>query len=114
MANQAPIPTSADPSRITDLVNRGRLALKLFMDPNVSVAAKAIPVLAILYLISPIDLIPDFPIIGQIDDIAVLLIALRLFTDMAGPKMMGNASPEPDDPVDPISADYRVRDDTEM
>ena len=63
---------------------------------------------------SPIDLIPDFPIIGQIDDIAVLLIALRLFTDMAGPKVMGNASPEPDDQGAPISADYRVRDDTDM
>jgi uncharacterized membrane protein YkvA (DUF1232 family) len=114
MTNQSPLPTSSDPSRLTDLVNRGRLAIKLFMDPNVSAAAKAIPVLAILYLLSPIDLIPDFPIIGQIDDIAVLLIALRLFTDMAGQKVMGNASPEPDDHDAPISADYRVRDDTDM
>lgn len=41
-------------------------------------AVTALAALA-LYLASPIDLIPDFiPGIGQIDDVAVLLIALRL------------------------------------
>ena len=37
-------------------------------------------ILAILYIISPIDLIPDIiPIIGWIDDIVVGLIAVTIF-----------------------------------
>lgn len=33
---------------------------------------------AILYFVSPVDLIPDFiPVIGQIDDIGVLIFALK-------------------------------------
>ncbi|HDK36509.1 MAG TPA: DUF1232 domain-containing protein, partial [Bacteroidetes bacterium] len=38
-------------------------------------------VFSLVYLISPIDLIPDFvvPIIGQLDDIAILYLALRYF-----------------------------------
>jgi len=110
MTNQSPTSKSTDPSRLTDLANRGRLALKLFMDPKVPASAKLIPVLALLYLLSPIDLIPDFPIIGQIDDVAVLLIALKLFTDMAGPKAASEESIADDSQDDVISADYRVRD----
>ncbi|HNU09501.1 MAG TPA: YkvA family protein, partial [Pyrinomonadaceae bacterium] len=53
---------------------------KLLKDSRVPVAEKALFVAAIVYVISPIDLIPDvFPFIGQVDDIyLVALTVLRL------------------------------------
>ena len=42
--------------------------------------------LLVIYLISPIDLIPDFiPVLGYADDVIVVAIALRSITRRAGP-----------------------------
>ncbi len=61
------------------------LFFKLIRDPEVPWWLKAIPALAVIYLISPYDLIPDFlfPGIGEIDDIAVLVFAVSLFNRLA-------------------------------
>jgi uncharacterized membrane protein YkvA (DUF1232 family) len=41
---------------------------------------KLIPVLAGAYVISPLDFVPDvLPIIGQLDDIGIVFIALETF-----------------------------------
>ena len=41
---------------------------------------KAVPVLAAVYLISPIDAIPDvIPVLGQLDDIGFVIFALEMF-----------------------------------
>lgn len=55
-----------------------RLAFRLYRDPRVSSLLKwLIPIVAAIYVISPIDLIPDFLLgAGQIDDLGVLGIAL--------------------------------------
>jgi uncharacterized membrane protein YkvA (DUF1232 family) len=46
----------------------------------VPTALKAVPVIALLYVLSPIDLVPDFiPGLGQLDDLGVILAALELF-----------------------------------
>ncbi|MFQ5824609.1 MAG: YkvA family protein [bacterium] len=54
---------------------------RLFKDPRVPLYLKVLLILAIIYLVSPVDLLPDFfiPILGQIDDLFILLIALRFF-----------------------------------
>jgi uncharacterized membrane protein YkvA (DUF1232 family) len=54
-----------------------RLAFHLYRDPRVSSLLKwFVPMVAALYVISPIDLIPDFLLgAGQIDDLGVLGIA---------------------------------------
>lgn len=62
------------------LPNMVRLLGRLLKDARVSTAEKALFLAAIVYVISPIDLIPDiFPFIGQIDDLyMVALTLLRL------------------------------------
>ena len=41
------------------------------------------------YLISPIDLIPDFiPVLGYADDAIIVAIALRSITRRAGPEVL--------------------------
>jgi uncharacterized membrane protein YkvA (DUF1232 family) len=57
-----------------------RLAVRLLRDPIVPLLPKVLPVAAALYVISPLDLIPDVvPVLGQLDDLGILLIALEGF-----------------------------------
>lgn len=50
---------------------------RLLKDGRVPTAEKALFLAAIVYVISPIDLIPDlFPFIGQVDDIYVVALTL--------------------------------------
>ena len=70
-------------SRLTllrTLVTHVRLATRLVREPRVSLVRKGLLVVGALYVISPIDLIPDFLLgLGEIDDLGVLLLALELF-----------------------------------
>ena len=57
-----------------------RLAMRLFREPLVPGWAKATIPIALLYVISPVDLLPDvIPGIGQIDDLVLLYGAIKLF-----------------------------------
>jgi len=72
------------PSLIKSVWQRVRLAIRLLREPTLSWFFKAIPVAAVLYVASPLDLIPDvLPVIGEVDDIAILLIALELFVKIS-------------------------------
>lgn len=68
-----------------DFFQNVQIAFQLFMDRRVSTATKLlVPALALGYFLLPIDLLPDVvPFLGQIDDIAVLLLLLRLFVTLA-------------------------------
>jgi uncharacterized membrane protein YkvA (DUF1232 family) len=70
---------------LSDLVTNARLAWKLFRDPRVpSLTKYLIPGLAIAYVLLPIDFLPDFiPGLGQIDDLAIVALAIKLFIDMS-------------------------------
>jgi uncharacterized membrane protein YkvA (DUF1232 family) len=59
------------------LPNMVRLLGRLLTDGRVPGAEKALFVAAIVYVISPLDLIPDiFPFIGQVDDLYVVALTL--------------------------------------
>jgi uncharacterized membrane protein YkvA (DUF1232 family) len=54
------------------------LARRLRADPRVPWQAKAAVVVAGLWVLSPIDLLPEFlPVIGPLDDVVVVALALR-------------------------------------
>jgi uncharacterized membrane protein YkvA (DUF1232 family) len=69
---------------LTDIVRNGQLAWRLLIDRRVSLALKLIiPGLLVAYLISPIDLLPDvIPLVGQIDDLAILVLSIKLFIEL--------------------------------
>ena len=53
-------------------------ARRLRNDPRVPRRAKVVILLAGLWLLSPIDLLPEFlPVIGPLDDVLVVALALR-------------------------------------
>jgi uncharacterized membrane protein YkvA (DUF1232 family) len=69
--------------RVTTMVRRMpaylRLAWRLAKEPMLSKARRAAVVGAAGYLASPIDLVPGvIPVLGQLDDLAVALAAIRL------------------------------------
>ncbi len=69
------------------LIKQARLAWRLFNDGRVPGWVKLIPVAGLLYLLSPIDLIPDWalPGLGEVDDIVLLVLALKMFVDLSPP-----------------------------
>jgi uncharacterized membrane protein YkvA (DUF1232 family) len=51
---------------------------RLRRDPRVPTRAKVVVALAGLWVVSPIDLLPEFlPVIGPLDDVLVVALALR-------------------------------------
>jgi uncharacterized membrane protein YkvA (DUF1232 family) len=73
-------------SLFRDLIQQAKLAYNLMLDPRVNPLTKLIPVAAVAYLILPTDVVPDFlPVLGQLDDVAILLFGLRLFFEFAPP-----------------------------
>ena len=80
---------SAGGAAIQRNVREMKLLRRLLLDERVPLWQKAIPVAAALYLVSPLDLVPDFlPVLGQLDDLAVLLAGLRLFRSLAPPALI--------------------------
>ena len=56
------------------------LILRLLFDRRVPLKLKAIPFIAILYVILPFDFLPDLiPFIGWIDDLVVVAISILTF-----------------------------------
>lgn len=70
--------------RLSSLWLSVRLSWRLMQDERVPIWMKAIPVLAALYIFSPIDVLPDFfLVLGQIDDFFIISMGLELFTRLA-------------------------------
>ena len=60
------------------LPNCGRMVWRLRRHPDVPRRAKVVLVVAGLWVLSPIDLVPEFlPVIGPLDDAVVVALALR-------------------------------------
>jgi uncharacterized membrane protein YkvA (DUF1232 family) len=72
------------------------LLRRLLGDPRVSRARKLILVALVAYLLMPFDLVPDFvPVAGQLDDVIVAALALRLALRAGGPELLREHWPGP-------------------
>ena len=67
-----------------DVVKRLKLIARLMGDSRVNVFLKALPLASVAYLIFPFDLAPGvvFPIIGALDDAAILWLGSNLFVEL--------------------------------
>ena len=66
-----------------------RLLGGLLVDRRVSAWDKALVAGAIAYVVSPIDLIPDFiPFLGEVDDVFVLMASLDRLVSHAGQEVL--------------------------
>ncbi|HML22050.1 MAG TPA: YkvA family protein [Aggregatilinea sp.] len=78
-----------DPDLLTRLFNNVILSGRLLLDRRVSAGAKLIPLLAALYILSPIDLLPDVLLpFGIVDDLGVLVFGLQMFIHNAPPAVI--------------------------
>ena len=85
------IPNVLIPDFWRDLWQKFKLVLRLTRDPEVPLYLKALPFLVGAYLVSPFDIIPGFiPILGQMDDLAVLVLGLNLFIQLAPKEVVEN------------------------
>jgi uncharacterized membrane protein YkvA (DUF1232 family) len=87
-----PVPAKDPESRLAwfqDAVRQFRLAWRLFFDERVPLWTKIIPPLALGYVLFPFDIIMDItPVLGQLDDLAVVLIGLKLFIELSPPTVV--------------------------
>lgn len=102
-------PLSAKPDRAGQILSlpwRARPVLfwRLLRDRRVPLPAKLVLPGMAAYLLMPIDLIPDFiPLLGQLDDLLVLILGLWLFLRLCPPAPF-------DEHVDRLRQDTNVAD----
>jgi uncharacterized membrane protein YkvA (DUF1232 family) len=69
---------------------------RLMSDPRVGRGHRLLVAALVLYLASPIDLVPDFvPVAGQIDDALIVGMSLRLVLRASGPGLLEEHWPGP-------------------
>ncbi len=117
--------TQTNASTFIQLLDHLKLSWQLFRDPSVSALVRyGIPIIGLIYLISPVDVIPDVLLgFGQLDDAAVLLLLSQLMIMLTPDDIVaryrqaaqGATAPADDAPKaktssneDVIDADYRV------
>ncbi len=132
MSNKKMTPANAEKqmTMLSALLDQIRLVWYLLSDSKVSLLTKAIVPLALLYVISPIDFIPDVILgLGQLDDLGVIMVGLAMFVRMCPPELVQYyrnqlsleheeptsssremTTPPPDDDEDSIDTTYRVID----
>ena len=108
-----------------DLWTRLRLGWRLMRDPRVGPMARLVaPALTIMYVLSPIDVVPDFFLgIGQLDDLGVLGLAIIVLTrllprfapaevlseHLAGLGVRPNGPESSDPPGDVVDTPFRIK-----
>ncbi len=118
MADKKDIMVPPQGGLLRDLILRVKLIVRLVRDRRVSPWLKIIPVVGLLYLISPFDLIPDIalPIVGELDDAAVLWLTNYLFIELCPPEIVQEhvraliskpQGPEDDEVVDAESVEIQ-------
>jgi uncharacterized membrane protein YkvA (DUF1232 family) len=107
------------PSLVRSAIVNIRLATRLLREPRVPLLLKAVPILGLVYVVSPLDFIPDvIPVIGEVDDLALIVLAIEAFKRFCPTHIVAHhataieqgrryAPIAPGDPGDFIDAEFR-------
>ena len=88
------LPDGAVRSAISLLPSTVTLFQRLIRSNSVPRRARVILTLGFLYAVSPVTLIPDFvPVIGKVDNVLALVLALRWSAQMIPPEVLVDAWP---------------------
>jgi uncharacterized membrane protein YkvA (DUF1232 family) len=78
-----PVVAPANVGALAQVVRTLQLVWRLLNDARVSGFPKLIIPAAILYVLSPVDLVPDLALgLGQLDDLGILALAIALFIEV--------------------------------
>ena len=108
------------PRLLPKAIKFARLVWRLTFDKRVSIFLRAVVPIALLYVISPYDILKDrIPIIGRFDDLIILGLALLFLTKMAPPNVVDehmdrvpeSNRPEDKDPEKVVDGSSRLIDD---
>lgn len=120
MANRQDIMIPPQGGLVRDFILRVKLILRLIGDKRVNPWLKVIPVAGLAYLISPLDIIPDImlPVVGELDDAAILWLTNYLFVELCPPEVVaehvkaltaGAAHRDDDDVIDGEAVEIKDR-----
>ena len=89
MANRKSV-VSQQGGMLQGLLKQAKLVGRLIGDRRVNGFLKLIPIASIIYLISPVDLIPGavVPVVGALDDAAIVWIGTTLFIELCPPHVV--------------------------
>ena len=92
---------------MASIIKNARLVWRLLRDSDVPSSLKLIPLATLLYLLFPIDFIPDPMLgLGQLDDIGVILLGLKLFIELSPQEIVRHHLRE----MRSVSGSYRMVD----
>ncbi|MEJ5200342.1 MAG: DUF1232 domain-containing protein [Anaerolineae bacterium] len=85
-----PLQTHERLGLLAEIVRNIQLAWRLLRDPRVPLSTKLVlPGIMGLYLLSPIDALPDVLLpLGQLDDLVVFLLGIGLFIELCPPDIV--------------------------
>ena len=74
---------------LSGILKQLRLVWLLMQDGRVPLWMKSVVPLSLLYLVSPIDFIPDVILgLGQLDDLGIILLGMTLFVKLCPPNVV--------------------------
>jgi len=116
--NRRKLVTRPQSGLMQNFIKQLKLIGKLMGDSRISPFLKILPIASLAYLISPVDLAPGvvFPVIGALDDAAVMWIGSTLFVQLCPDDVVKEhmddldmISGDADDIVDAESRDVKDR-----
>ena len=108
------------PKLLPPIIKFLRLIWRLTFDKRVSIFLRMLVPLAIVYVVSPYDLLKDWiPIVGRFDDLLILALATLLLTKLTPKHIVDELSgvslkrdrPEDKDPSNVVDGSSRIVDD---